>query len=640
MKTKTFRMLAAFLAMLLFISAFPMSAFAANPFLPLWERIPDGEPRVFVDPETGKERLYLYGSHDSRVSGYCGPDHVVWSAPVDDLNNWRHEGEAFHVSQLNGLPFVDGDGVTRNLIVNTSNPNLYAPDVVYHPENNKYYMYVFVDGIWNTTIATPAAPALRRRHPMFVLSSDKPGGPFTDPKFVRLAFDPAVLVDDVKDENGKSRVYLYWTPEETRNSYACELDPNDMATMLPGTMRYPIGTTDQAPNNTMPDWNAPFYMFEGSSVRKVDNTYIMAYCRGYPRANATATTNISEIGWAYSANPMGPWTAGGVVVSNKGELIENPYGTGTSFTYPGGNVHGGMVKVNEQWYQVYHRDTNISSKRQAMVEPFDLRFVEGVPVIDQVELTSQGFELNGLDPFKEQLAGSASYIYPPVTNGPQFYSQPGTYNFNPNAVRDGWLPVQRIRHRSWLGYKYFNFGTGVNSGMVKLVLTLIASRAGTINIYANDPKLNFADTQKPKTLIGTIAMPANSARHTVEGFVDKSLLKGKKGIYLEILDNASNTTSNVCEINNLQFKLVPPMTDVSTPSMFGVKYEDTKDIAPGAVLLLAQYDALDRLVSISYKPIQSDSETLLVEKNPAAASFKAFVWSGDMIPIDEALSSK
>ena len=29
-----------------------------NPYLPAWEYIPDGEPRVFGD------RLYIFGSHD------------------------------------------------------------------------------------------------------------------------------------------------------------------------------------------------------------------------------------------------------------------------------------------------------------------------------------------------------------------------------------------------------------------------------------------------------------------------------------------------------------------------------------------------------------------------------------------------
>jgi hypothetical protein len=551
-----------------------------NPFLPLWERIPDGEPRVFVDPTTGLERLYIYGSHDSRVNGYCGPDHVVWSAPVNDLTNWRHEGEAFHVNQLNGLPFVDADGVTRNLIIGTQNgqivPNLYAPDVVYHPENNKYYMYLFVDGIWNTGIEDPSVNPGgngRRRHPMFVAESSTPAGPFTNPKFVRLAFDPAVLVDvDNKNANGKSRVYLYWTPENTRNSWACELDPGDMATQIPGTLHVPLGGADLDlptanqnlnPVRSMLDWNAPFYMFEGSSIRKVNNTYIMAYCRGYPRETQTATTNISEIGWAYSDNPFGdpatgsPWTFGGVIVDNRGEQIADPYTAGdTTYTFVGGNVHGGMVEVKGQWYQIYHRDTNISNKRQAMAVPFDLHFAGGVPVIDQVEYTSEGFGKNGLDPFKEHFAGIACYIFPPRGNtAPTFFSQPaGAFNFDPNAVRDDWYPIERIRNQSWVGYKYFNFENGAGEGTLKLVLTLKESFPGTINIYANNPKGKYSDPEQTKTRIGTIELAGtNNNVHTVEGVLEN--LTGKKGIYLEFLSATATEDQEICQLNKLQFRI-------------------------------------------------------------------------------------
>ncbi len=57
-----------------------------NPYLPLWEHIPDGEPYVFEDPDNpGKLRVYIYGSHDDLKTMYCGRDQVVWSAPVEDL---------------------------------------------------------------------------------------------------------------------------------------------------------------------------------------------------------------------------------------------------------------------------------------------------------------------------------------------------------------------------------------------------------------------------------------------------------------------------------------------------------------------------------------------------------------------------
>lgn len=38
-----------------------------NPYLPLWEHLPDGEPRVFEDPDKpGEYRYYIIGSHDVR----------------------------------------------------------------------------------------------------------------------------------------------------------------------------------------------------------------------------------------------------------------------------------------------------------------------------------------------------------------------------------------------------------------------------------------------------------------------------------------------------------------------------------------------------------------------------------------------
>ena len=98
------------------------AAGAANPYLPLWEYIPDGEPYIFEDPDNpGQYRVYVYGSHDIEISAYCGRDQVVWSASVDDLLHWRYGGVIFSsVYDANGKPLnPDGKGDI-----------LYAPDVV------------------------------------------------------------------------------------------------------------------------------------------------------------------------------------------------------------------------------------------------------------------------------------------------------------------------------------------------------------------------------------------------------------------------------------------------------------------------------------------------------------------------------
>lgn len=584
--------LAAILALVLLIGILPLNALAANPYLPLWERVPDGEPRVFEDPDNpGQYRLYVYGSHDIRVSGYCGPDHVVWSAPVDDLNNWRYEGVAFHVDMLNGIDYVDSDGQTKQLVVDVDaiegftdelgaahrgstgkniRVQLYAPDVVYHPENNKYYMYLFVDGMWHVNPNSTGTPP-QRRHPMFVAESDSPCGPFTNPRFVTLAFDPAVLVDDVKNEDGKSRVYLYWTPEENRSLMACELDPDDMCTILPGTMHYPLGDTEQAPANTLPDWTAPFHMFEGASIRKVNGFYMLNYCRG-ERTARTATNNISEIGWAYSESPFGPWTYGGVVVSNKGEVVTNPYTGESAFTFNGGNIHGGMCEVNGQWYQIYHRNSNVNGKRQSMAEAIDLHFEDGKPVIVQSEMTSQGFETDGLDPYKSQYASYACYTLP--DNGPQFFSQVDAEAvYTPDAERDNWYPAQKIRHQNWLGYKYFNFGGGIPAeAKLRLDLTMKSLAAGTtINLYASDAKLLATDPEQPKEWIGSVTLnDTNGEIQTVSATIEKAeALVGKKGIYLEFLNETAGNNTNLVELNTLQFVLeYPPFEDISRKAFY------------------------------------------------------------------------
>lgn len=71
-----------------------MKGQAFNPYLPEWEYVPDGEPHVFGD------RVYVYGSHDRfGAPMFCVGDYVCWSAPVDDLSDWRREGVIYRRSQ-------------------------------------------------------------------------------------------------------------------------------------------------------------------------------------------------------------------------------------------------------------------------------------------------------------------------------------------------------------------------------------------------------------------------------------------------------------------------------------------------------------------------------------------------------------
>ena len=67
---------------------------AFNPYLPNYEYVPDGEPHVFGD------RLYVFGSHD-RFNGdrFCLNDYIAYSAPLDNLADWRYEGIIYKKTQ-------------------------------------------------------------------------------------------------------------------------------------------------------------------------------------------------------------------------------------------------------------------------------------------------------------------------------------------------------------------------------------------------------------------------------------------------------------------------------------------------------------------------------------------------------------
>lgn len=118
-----------------------------NPYLPLWEYIPDGEPRVFGN------RVYVYGSHD-RVGHDQFCDYVLkcWSAPVDDLGHWTDHGVIFRTRDTFDHP-ADTDWTKEH-------NELYAPDVV--EKDGKYYLFAYIIGA-KGCVAVSDAPKARSR---------------------------------------------------------------------------------------------------------------------------------------------------------------------------------------------------------------------------------------------------------------------------------------------------------------------------------------------------------------------------------------------------------------------------------------------------------------------------------------------
>lgn len=233
-----------------------------NPYLPPWEYIPDGEPRVFGD------RVYIYGSHDRKnETHFCDYKIKAWSAPLDRPGEWVCHGHIFHTR-------ADRD---HEASTTHTDHEVYAPDVV--EKDGKYWLFTYIFNALGC-----------------VSVSDRPEGPF---EFVStykypeghsrdngIFNDPGVLVDD------DGRVYIYCGFEKP---YMAELNGDNMYEVLPGTHRI---------DHIQGEGEALF--FEASSPRKIGDTYYFIYS---PRIG-------SRLNYATSSSPTGPWTFGGTIVDN------------------------------------------------------------------------------------------------------------------------------------------------------------------------------------------------------------------------------------------------------------------------------------------------------------------------------------
>lgn len=387
----------------------------ANPYLPVWEHIPDGEPRVFT--YNGEKRVYVYGSHDTLRSQYCGKDYVVWSAPVDDLTNWRYDGVCYE--SMSGEP-------------------LYAPDVV--EKDGFYYMYVAED----------------RGSKIYVAKSENPAGPFTDPVLTDIGFDPGVLVDD----DGK--IYVYWG---FTKSHCAELE-DDMATIKKDTVvENMIPHCVSQFNPDMEYTDTDFSFFEASSIRKAFGKYIFIYSKRFSASEPGYEKDTNAyLAYAYSDTPLGGWKYGGVISCNMGECIKGEDGE-IHRAYAHCNNHGSIINTGNQWYIFYHRKTGTDEfARQGMIEPIDVAEGKdgtvyigkvsydesGEPVsASEVEMTSQGAHKDGLDAYGIILSAYACYVTP-ADNGERAYIQP---------VYEGDIsPAVNIKSGTVIGFKYIRFG--------------------------------------------------------------------------------------------------------------------------------------------------------------------------------------
>lgn len=399
-----------------------------NPYLPLWEYIPDGEPRLFDG------RLYIFGSHDrAGGKGFCLNDYVAWSCPEDDLSDWRYEGVIFRKDQT---PW------------NTKNEVYYAPDVVRGPDG-RFYLYYFVANSSILSVAVCDKPAGKYEYyGDLCLRDGRIYGSDPDDWFT---FDPSVLVDD------DGRIWMYTGSGQRSNGrfghkimgcFVMELD-KDMITII------------SDPKVVLPeDWDMkkPSF-FEGPSVRHIGDIYYLI----------CPTSDQTGLNYFTSASPTGPFTHRGQIHSTS-EIGLNGRKISEA-VYPLGNNHGGLECIKGQWYIFDHRMTNATMySRQGVAEPVT---INDDGTIDSVEVTSCGLNggplsgkgtypaticciLHGKTPISTMLPWS-----PKVTqDGPDYVPQePEDAGHEINVDTETEAPVSYVANMNKncaLGYRYFD----------------------------------------------------------------------------------------------------------------------------------------------------------------------------------------
>lgn len=459
-----------------------------NPFLPLNEYIPDGEPHVFGD------RVYIYGSHDKANSDrFCVQDYTVYSAPVDDLSDWKCHGVTYKKSQ--DLRSRDGRPPEKY-------PDYYAPDCV-KGNDGRYYLYYVAMG-----------PNVHAFGPMSVAVADSPAGPFEylgdlrnrdgTPLLTYLTNDPAVIND-----NGNIYMYYGWSINRDFRTKAFmplynlvqsklfqrsikeikETEPSIMGCVC-CEMEDDMLTVRSQPkmvlhSNTTADKNSEYYkhaFYEAASIRKFDDLYYLVYSSGVNNELAYATSRYPDRDFKYR----------GVIISNSDMgLNGNKKPKNVS-----GTIHGGIEKINGKFYIFYHRCTNNTDfSRQACAEEIK---IEKDGLIKQVEVTSCGLNSKALE-------GKGTY---PASICCQLYGNKmkkiGLRNHLKHCritEENGEQFICDIDNSTVVGYKYFDFNgeteiglkvKGDATGKIEILTDVNENALGTIEIKPVSDKTIFS----------------------------------------------------------------------------------------------------------------------------------------------------
>lgn len=439
---------------------------AFNPYLPLDTYIPDGEPHVFED------RIYLFGSHDKEGGDtFCMLDYEFWSAPIYDLSDWSSKGINYKAEQ--------------DALYSEERPYMYAPDVV-RGNDGKYYLYYSLSGFKGKggyfgpiSVAVCDIPDGKYEYLGYIKNKD--GTPFN--KYV--CFDPSVINDDgvIRLYYGTSMPMGMYLPKPLKiisapifkNIYGKSKKeiaefPSvwgaNMITLCDDMITVKTDAVRIIPEKTKGTSFEGHGFFEGSSIRKINDTYYFIY----------SSQKNHELCYATSKYPDKDFTYGGTIVSN-GDVGYNGRKEKDRLNATG-TAHGSIEKINGQWYVFYHRLTHGSDySRQACAE---LIQIEPDGSIHQVEISSCG--LNGKPLMAEGKYPSVIACH--ITNGkmPHLSNQKCKKPIPMVTHRGNERFISNIDCKTTVTYKWFDFIKTVG----EISLNIDTRAKGEILFFADD----------------------------------------------------------------------------------------------------------------------------------------------------------
>lgn len=288
---------------------------------------------------------------------------------------------------------------------------------------------------------------------IFVLTSDSPTGPFTDPLGTELIsrrtptcasvtwlFDPAVFVDD----DGSAYIYFGGGVPQGKAAH-------------PYTARVAKLGDDMISLDGDPVAIDPPYLFEDSGIHKMGDTYYYTYSSNFSVDKAGTEEyglKNGEICYMTSKNPMGPFTYQGVILPNPGE-----------FFGVGGNNHHCVFSFRGDWYITYHAES-IEDRLGMEVKGYRSTHIDKLAINEDGTLgstkgTRAGVEKSGnLNPYE-------------VVQAETIWNSAGvsTTQLGETSVAcgSGNMAVCGMETGSWIGLKNVDFG---EKGATELVASV------------------------------------------------------------------------------------------------------------------------------------------------------------------------